>query len=278
MEASLAVISQGLVNVKSSSNFSPFFGVDKIGLNYRGPNTVKIENMGSDRDGGDAWVPAYIDDKQFVLLTSETPREYMKLLTQGRGDYPQWVTSFTIRYSLDNVNYFDYKNGAVLPGNSDSNTVVTTILDPPIYARSISIHPKSWSGNIAFRMELYAAPREEPEVYPVEIDTGRVQINNQSLNTPGGPSSGYREARVPVHFKRVFVYPPQVHIGLVHIDSKDSPAGQTRVLVEAQEVTNCGFVAVFKTWNESSIYDAAISYLAIANGCPPCQPPHRLQC
>lgn len=46
-------------------------------------------------------------------------------------------------------------NQQVFPGNRDRNTPVGNVLNPPVVARYIKVHPKTWYGYIAMRVELY---------------------------------------------------------------------------------------------------------------------------
>ena len=40
-------------------------------------------------------------------------------------------------------------------GNRDRNSIVTHAINPPLLARFVRIHPKSWSSHICMRVELY---------------------------------------------------------------------------------------------------------------------------
>lgn len=42
-----------------------------------------------------------------------------------------------------------------ITGNKDWKTKEGRILNPPVIARYVRIHPKAWSGHIALRVELY---------------------------------------------------------------------------------------------------------------------------
>ena len=42
----------------------------------------------------------------------------------------------------------------VFKGNSDRHTVVSHVLSPPITARFIRFHPKTWHGHISMRVEI----------------------------------------------------------------------------------------------------------------------------
>ena len=43
----------------------------------------------------------------------------------------------------------------VFDGNTDRATVVTNVIDPPIIARFVRIHPQSWSSHISMRAEFF---------------------------------------------------------------------------------------------------------------------------
>jgi len=63
----------------------------------------------------------------------------------------------------DNITFFKcelfYKQ--VFPGNRDRNTPVGSVLNPPIVARHIKVHPKTWNGFISMRVELYGCREGE---------------------------------------------------------------------------------------------------------------------
>ncbi|XP_048588830.1 lactadherin [Nematostella vectensis] len=80
--------------------------------------------------------------------------------TQGRPQsYPQWVTEYTVEYSLTGNQWQSYQdeNGGtkVFPGNSDMTTVVKNEFSPVIKARYVRIVVQAWYEFIAMRAELY---------------------------------------------------------------------------------------------------------------------------
>lgn len=76
--------------------------------------------------------------------------------TQGAPDRHEWITSYKLEYKgRSGSTWQKYQNGKVFPGNTDKDTVVKNILDPPIKAMYIRILPQTWKGYMVLRMELY---------------------------------------------------------------------------------------------------------------------------
>ena len=79
--------------------------------------------------------------------------------SQGRQDFPQWVLTYSIQYSNDNVNFTDYNGGAVFTANTNQNTIVRNDFSPLIRARYIRILPLSFNTRVAGRFEVYIVQR-----------------------------------------------------------------------------------------------------------------------
>ncbi|KAK3597613.1 hypothetical protein CHS0354_030160 [Potamilus streckersoni] len=88
----------------------------------------------------------------------EAPYKYTKVHIQGREDANEWVTSFKVFYSNNDTNFTLYVNGTgheTFLANTDSNSVVTVDLDPPVLAQYICINPWTWHGtNISLRLDF----------------------------------------------------------------------------------------------------------------------------
>ena len=88
------------------------------------------------------------------------------VITQGRQDADQWVTSYTLQYSPDNVNDFyvrDVHNAiGLFPGNTDRNTRVENFVPPGIVAKSVKLTVMSWREHISMRFDVTGClvPRE----------------------------------------------------------------------------------------------------------------------
>ncbi|CAH3021697.1 unnamed protein product [Porites evermanni] len=76
--------------------------------------------------------------------------------TQGRPSSRQWVTSYTIMFSLDSVKWEEYKENDVVKvftGNSDQNTTVSQAAK--FRARFVRFVVVTFKGHVSMRVELY---------------------------------------------------------------------------------------------------------------------------
>jgi len=63
-----------------------------------------------------------------------------KVLTQGRSDYAQWVTSYWISYSLNNGFYKAYGEGSAIVSiktKSDKNAAISVLSEQTSWSRMI---------------------------------------------------------------------------------------------------------------------------------------------
>ena len=79
------------------------------------------------------------------------------IITQGRHDYPQWVTSYTVDYGFEDslltvLNAF--YDPVVYTANSDQNTRVENALPDGLIATRMRIYPQSWHGHPSMRAEV----------------------------------------------------------------------------------------------------------------------------
>ncbi|KAM9985430.1 hypothetical protein ACTFIZ_008975 [Dictyostelium cf. discoideum] len=235
--------------------------------NYNGVHTqmnciINFKNLGTNTyDGSEGWSPSITNNKQYIISGCENPRTFKAIAIQGRGDMDQWVTSYTFRYSLDNINWMDYNGGKPIEACTDRDTINTHFFSTPLRARSIALHPKTWHGtHICLRWELYADPQKS-----VHVETGSDIYTGDDclLNRPG---VGKREVIVPVKFDVPFGTAPRVNLTLDHIDcvAGENPDKtlQIRCGVQAQDITTTGFNAVFYTWEENLCYSLRADYIA----------------
>ena len=54
-----------------------------------------------------------------------------------------------------------YVNLKVFDGNTESHTVVSHVLDPPIIARFVRIRPVTWNSHISMRAEFFGCREGE---------------------------------------------------------------------------------------------------------------------
>ncbi|XP_078700177.1 uncharacterized protein LOC144926966 [Branchiostoma floridae x Branchiostoma belcheri] len=90
--------------------------------------------------------------------------------TQGRGDYPQWVTRYKLSFSTtDGVvwdTYSEQGQEKEFTGNRDRNTIVTRLLLQPVLTRFVRFHPLSWSHWPSMRIDVLLCA---PVVLPINI-------------------------------------------------------------------------------------------------------------
>ena len=76
------------------------------------------------------------------------------IVTQGRGNGDQWVITYTVEYSSDDVTYTPY--GITMNGNYDRNTLIASMFNAPISARYIKIIPQTYYSHKSMRVDLIA--------------------------------------------------------------------------------------------------------------------------
>ena len=139
----IPAIKSGL-RVTASSVFSPSYDESRIRLHFD-----------QQREGSAGWIPSSSDLQQWVQVSSVEPKQWTKVSTQGRGDYPEWLTSYYVTYTEDGRDWHMVNGGETFTGNSDQNSVVTHEFETPFMARAVRLHPMAWNGAISFRMEFY---------------------------------------------------------------------------------------------------------------------------
>ncbi|XP_022799083.1 lactadherin-like [Stylophora pistillata] len=104
------------------------------------------------------WCAKVIDPNQWLQVKFGQRVVIRRVATQGRQNYDQWVTSYSLRYSSDGLVFHHYQtntNQTVFSGNTDDGTVVSHVLNPPITARYIRLHPVTWHNHISIRVDFY---------------------------------------------------------------------------------------------------------------------------
>ncbi|GFY77264.1 hemocytin, partial [Trichonephila inaurata madagascariensis] len=119
---------------------------------------IRLNTPQTDEHSG-GWVAQDLDENQFVQIDLIQPRVLTGVKLQGRNEVPQWVTAFTVSYSLDGIYWNEImdaseKNKKVFSGNYDSDSIVTVYFPQLIRAQYIRIHPIGWENWIAMRLEI----------------------------------------------------------------------------------------------------------------------------
>src|SRR5262245_61558590 len=130
---------------------------------------------------------------------------------------------------------------------------------------------------IAFVLILFIILRaylRGDEIQAIGIKIGRQwRMQAGSLNIPANHPDkslffnrsfkGIRTILVRVEFKPVFKERPNVIVSLNKIDLGDGQIPINRLKVSAQDVHEDYFQLCFETWEDSIVYDAAASWIAI---------------
>eukprot|EP01132_Coremiostelium_polycephalum_P004633 gene4633-5787_t len=239
-------ISSNILNIQASSIAHSAVTTDYIRLNY--PNAC--------------WSAAFSDQNQYIVVGSPEMKEFSQVQTQG-GVNNDYVTSVTIQYSEDGINYQNYVayNGAtVFTANSNTNTIASIILNPPVYARNLKIIPKTWVGWISMRMEVYY--RTVPALVIGEV---KATVSN------GATGSGYRfDYKTNNYYRPQYCETPRVELGLKSLAQTFSispvdqvyvnPAIRSRLSVSASYKNS--FIAAFSVWADTKTEEVSATFLS----------------
>ncbi|XP_033108001.1 lactadherin-like [Anneissia japonica] len=128
----------------ASSEHDSFHGAHRGRL-----NTVR------DGSGTGAWSAGPKDQNQWIQADLGSLYKVTGVITQGRHNNDQWVTSYKVLYSSNGDNFEEIMdaNGqvAVFNGNSDRNNAVINMLHDYVYAEFIRINPTNWHNHISLR-------------------------------------------------------------------------------------------------------------------------------
>ena len=113
----------------------------------------------------DVWIASENDNNQWLQVDLLNMTTISGLEVQGNPDESNldYVTAYEISYSADGENYIQYKEphstfpGDYVPqfvGPSSPGRTQSAYFQHPITARYIRIHPKSWMGRIAMRVDI----------------------------------------------------------------------------------------------------------------------------
>ncbi|XP_048577077.1 lactadherin [Nematostella vectensis] len=107
---------------------------------------------------GRGWVPSHNTAGGFLQIDLGRLVVVTRVATQGRRDYPQWVKTYKIKYSIDFTTWQAFQeNGGekVFTGNTDHTTVVYQLLPSPVVARGFQFLFITFKDRPALRVELY---------------------------------------------------------------------------------------------------------------------------
>ncbi|XP_020907513.1 discoidin-2 [Exaiptasia diaphana] len=107
--------------------------------------------------GAGGWAAGFWTGDQYIQVDLGSMMAITMVATQGRRTHNQWVTKYSLSYSLDGNQWEHYKEGCVkiFNGNHDQNTVVTNELNRVVNTRHIRLNVKRFRRWPSLRMELY---------------------------------------------------------------------------------------------------------------------------
>ncbi len=116
------------------------------------------------RRGGRAWCAARRARGEWISVDLGVESTVSGVVTQGREDKAEWVTSFLLSYSLDSTRWEFardiYGSKKVFRGNSDAYSLRHSYLEHPVRARFVRIHVAGWHNHPAMRMEIIGCQGE----------------------------------------------------------------------------------------------------------------------
>ena len=114
-------------------------------------------------DSSLAWSSQHLDTSQWMTIDLDNIRNVAGIITQGRANRNQRVTSYKVSVSKDNINYFyvttsetsgietDPVRGHIFIGNTDANTKVEHRFNFPLQARYVRYHAVTFINRISMR-------------------------------------------------------------------------------------------------------------------------------
>ena len=91
-----------------------------------------------------AWGPKRSQQGEWIQIDTGSLQTIAGVVTQGRRNSAQWVTSFIVKVSADGRQWKDVECQRRWSGNKDQNTKVRTSFPEPLIARFVRVYPMTW--------------------------------------------------------------------------------------------------------------------------------------
>ncbi|KAI8516201.1 hypothetical protein Bbelb_070140, partial [Branchiostoma belcheri] len=183
-------------------------------------------------NGPSAWKPDDTDVNPSITVDLLEPTHVTGFITQGKPETNEFVTTYTVYYSNDGVNFVPYTDEFNKPvtftANSDSTTPVTNLLDVsrPITAQYIQLRPTSWNENIAMQVEVLGCKGDST--------TGTTIV--MTTTTPVGPLP----CQEPLGMESGEIKPEQITASSVYPDPIVSHGPEQAVLNNLPDMDGTG--------------------------------------
>jgi len=103
--------------------------------------------------GSAAWCSQALNQDQWIKVDLGKEVSVCRVATQGRGDCGQWVKSYRLEHSQDNITWTPV--GQQFQGNTDQTSIVYHTLEVPVLVRFVRLCPLEWHSHLSLRFELY---------------------------------------------------------------------------------------------------------------------------
>ncbi len=133
-------------HVLTSTDWDGNSGAHYARLNFVSPRTSS------------AWVAGVLDVNQWLEVVLPATKRVTSVAIQGRYGFDQWVTQFSLEYSLDGLNWekaADKEGNKTFAGAKDRDTVVKHSFKKPLVAKFVKFRPSTWHSHISMRCEVF---------------------------------------------------------------------------------------------------------------------------
>lgn len=103
------------------------------------------------------WSAGANDTNQFIILNYDEPVTMTGIVTQGRANGAQWVSSANVDVSLNGTTWTRVVSNATL--NSNYTEDVRVLFPTPVLAKYIRVSPLTWVSHITMRLGVIVAPK-----------------------------------------------------------------------------------------------------------------------
>ena len=100
-------------------------------------------------DSSQAWSGANNSVGEYLQIDLGSAAQVVGTVVQGRADADDWVTSYNVQHSMDEVTWVTAPG--TFSGNSDRDTRGSNMLQQTVHARYIRIYPQTWHGQMSMR-------------------------------------------------------------------------------------------------------------------------------
>eukprot|EP01132_Coremiostelium_polycephalum_P007938 gene7938-9765_t len=218
---------------------------------------------------GSGWRPREPIVDSFIYVGSESIKEFNKIELQTvtvSATEIEYIKSFKIKYTFDGEHEYSYLNSSTLTIITDMSNIIGRYyytFNPPLIARSIKIIPVTWNLRPSAKLEVWTTPVRV-------VQSGTVRSLGPNIYTPLPDGSGgwlSRDDVKRVNFEKKFpCRNPRIAISISALSHSQST--DTMIVVDAKNISNTGFDAIFGSWGNSVTWDVIATWIATCEHVP----------